>query len=260
MRALVTGSHGTVGQALSARLCADGHDVTAWDRQRAAVDDEVAARQLLESVRPDVIFHLAIASQPTGVENEGWCVNVEWPELLARLTAAAGIRLVFTSTAMVFSDDARGPFTVAAKPDAHEGYGYEKRIAEQRVRAVNAGAVIARLGWQIGDASGSNNMIDFLERNQREHGCVRASTKWLPACSFLPDTADVLMRLAQAPARTYHIDANERWTFHEIALALSELHGRQWQVEPTDDFVYDQRLVDEHICTRSLATRLSLPD
>ena len=63
-------------------------------------------------MRPDVVFHLAIASQPTGIENEGWRVSVEWSARLAEAGAAAGAHFVFTSTAMVFSNDARGPFTI----------------------------------------------------------------------------------------------------------------------------------------------------
>lgn len=81
---------------------------------------------------------------------------------------------------MVFTDDAVGPFTPESVPDAREGYGFEKYTAEQQIRQANPDAVIARLGWQIGAAPGSNNMIDFLAKQD----VVRASEKWFPACSF----------------------------------------------------------------------------
>jgi dTDP-4-dehydrorhamnose reductase len=52
------------------------------------------------------------------------------------------------------------------------------------------------------------------------------------------------------------LDSNERWTFYEIARALSARHGGRWQVEPSEDFVFDQRMRDERIQLPSLKERL----
>jgi dTDP-4-dehydrorhamnose reductase len=54
---------------------------------------------------PDVLYHLAIASQSTGRgPNESWQVNYEWSSELAWITRSLGVRRVFASTATVFSD------------------------------------------------------------------------------------------------------------------------------------------------------------
>lgn len=256
MKALVTGARGTVGGALARALARDGHQVVAWDRARVPIDDYHVMERFVRDTAPDVIFHLAIASQPTGRDRESWLVNYEWPSELAWIARVLDVALVFTSTAMVFSDQARGPFTRDSVPDAREGYGFEKRCAEERVRYQNPAARIVRLGWQIGDAPGSNNMIDFFDRNQAQHGCVRASTRWHPATSFLDDTAAALLQIATMPADLYLLDANTSWTFHDIARALSRRHGDRWNIEPTDDFVYDQRMHDPRIRMPSLAERL----
>ena len=34
---------------------------------------------------------------------------------------------------------------------------------------------------------------------------------------------------------------------YEIACALNERHGRRWKIVPTDDFVFDQRLIDPRV-------------
>ncbi len=256
MRALITGARGTVGQALQAVLRARGVEVVAWDRAAVAVDDYAAMHQFIKGVAPDVLFHLAIGSQPTGQANESWLVNYQWPSELAWITRELGVRMVFTSSVMVFTDDAVGPFTVDTPPDAATGYGYEKRQAEARVRAQNPDAVVVRLGWQIGERSGSNNMLDFFERQMRDAGRITASDRWYPACSFLLDTATALATLAAGAPGLYQINSNTGWTFFDIASALNVAHGGRWQVIATSDFVYDQRMRDERLAVPPLSARL----
>lgn len=257
MNAVVTGANGTVGSVLKTLLEKRGDRVVGWDRAAVSVDDPRAMEEFLQKTDPEVLFHLAIPSKSTGRDNEGWIVNVEWPTHLARITKRRNIPLVFTSSVMVFTDAAKGPFTIDSVPDAKEGYGFEKRTAEARVREANADARIVRLGWQIGTTVGSNNMIDFLERKMREDGRIQASRRWLTACSFLEDTAGALARLANMPPGLYQLDSNERWSFFEIVSALKRHRGAHWNVEPSDDFVYDQRMIDPRPAMPSLCERLS---
>lgn len=261
MRALITGANGTVGARLCERLRADGKEAHAWDRSRAPVDDYWRMEAFVREVAPDVLFHLAIASKPTGRPGESWLVNYEWPSELAWIARQLGVRFVFTSTAMVFSDDARGPFTIASAPDAKEGYGYEKRRAEERVFYQNPEARVVRLGWQMDDRPEGNTMTAALESQMKSNnGLVRASSRWYPACSFLADTVDALRRAAEAPPGLYMADSNERWTYYEIARALSARLGGRFRVEATEDFVFDQRLLDARLGLPSLKERLpSLP-
>ncbi len=256
MKALITGARGTVGTVLSQTLTNEGHTVVAWDRSQVPIDDYHAMESFVRAQAPDVIYHLAIASLSTGKHNEGWLVNYEWASELAWIAKIVGTKLIFTSTVMVFSNDMQGPFTRDSVPDAPAGYGYEKRRAEERVREQNPDATIVRLGWQIGDRAGSNNMIDFFDRQQRDHGHVSASTQWYPATSFLQDTAASLAALVDKPAGLYMIDSNDRWNFFQIASALNRRHGTQWDIVPTEDFVYDQRMKDDELVVTKLGERL----
>ena len=255
--ALVTGLGGTVGRALGARLRRDGVSVIGWDRSAVPIDQYHAMDAFIAEAAPDVVVNLAIASALTGRTNEAWLVNHEWPSELAWICRQRAIRFVHASTAMVFSGAATGPFTPASIPDATEGYGHQKRSSEARVHHQNPDALVVRLGWQIGDQSGSNNMIDYLEREMRAHGHVRASTRWLPACSFLDDTADAIARLLVAAPGCYMIDANTGWTFFEIARALAAHHGGRWTIVETDDLVQDQRMIDPRVTVAPLSARLA---
>ncbi|MEQ8675185.1 MAG: sugar nucleotide-binding protein [Aggregatilineales bacterium] len=256
MKALITGASGAVGTGLLKVLKGAGIKTAVWNRKKVPIDDYWAMEAFIKKTKPDVLFHLATASQPTGRDNESWLVNYEWTSELAWITRQLGIRFVFTSSVMVFSDDAPGPFTLESVPDAREGYGYEKYQAEQRALYQNPDAIIARLGWQIGDSAGSNNMVDNLTRQMDEQGVIHASRKWLPACSFINDTATALMALSELEGGVYLVNANTSWTFYDIVSALNVLHGNHWHVEPNDDFVYDQRMIDTRVPIPPLDHRL----
>jgi dTDP-4-dehydrorhamnose reductase len=258
-RALLTGATGTVGQALEAELLDAGWKVTRWDRRAVPIDDYAAMEAFVRATGAHVLYHLAIASRPTGKAGETWAVNFEWTSELAWICRVLELRFVFLSTAMVFSDAAVGPFTVTSTPDAREGYGYEKRMAEERVAYQNPHAQVVRLGWQLGER-GENTMQRFFARQHAEQQVVRASTRWLPACSFVEDTAAALRRLTASSPGLYMLDSNERWTFFDIARAVIAAGGQPWQVVATEDFVYDQRLRDPRPGMPSLRARLpSLP-
>jgi len=258
MKAVITGANGTVGSALCRYLTAQGIEVVKWDRSAVPIDNYHAMQQFLRDEKPDTLFHLATPSQPTGRENETWFVNYEWTSELAWITRILNIRFVFTSSVMVFTDKAIGPFNICSTPDATVGYGYEKLMAERRVFYQNPKAVVARLGWQIGEPDGSNNMVDYLQREMKEHGVIRASTEWLPACAVLSDTAQILNELAQAKPGLYLVDANRRWSFYEIVTALNDLHDFGWKIQKSSHFKFDQRMIDERVKIPTLDTHLPM--
>jgi dTDP-4-dehydrorhamnose reductase len=256
LKAIITGASGTVGRALVHEIEAQGGTAIPWKRDQTPLDDYAAMEAFVRQHQPDSLFHLAVPSQSTGRVDEGRLVNIQWTGELAWICRQLGVRFVFTSTVMVYTDHAVGPFTPDTPPDAAEGYGYEKRQAEDRAFYQNPETVVARLGWQIGEAAGSNNMIDFFERQMQEKGQIDASRRWYPACSFVADTASALIQLATMPAGLYLVNSNTRWTFDEIALALNEKHGNRWKVVPNDDFVYDQRMIDPRVPIAPLNERL----
>lgn len=243
MRALVTGSNGTVGNVLCHRLARARWELVRWDRGEVPIDDYDRMEAFVRRERPDVLFHLAVASQPTAgtiAPGQSWQVNHEWTSELAWITRKLDIGFVFTSTVMVFTDERPGPYTIASRPNAQHGYGMEKRRAEERVFAQNPKAKVARLGWQIGENLEGNQMAAWLAQRPE----VRASARWIPACSFLEDTAQALLDIAQARPGLYHVDANEGWSFFDLACALRERHQTGWTIEPTWAWAYDQRLLD----------------
>lgn len=263
-RALITGARGTVGLALTRELERLGAQVICWDRQQVGLDDYAQMEAFVAQIKPEVIFHLAIASSPTGRSGESWHVNVHWTHELAWIARQHNARFVFASTAMVFTDELPGPYTPQSIPDAAHGYGYEKLVAEQVCFKQHPSPIIARLGWQISSLHTptlGNTMFahlkDLYERSPDGH--IRASTKWLPACSFLEDTVAALIALADlsTPSGIYMIDSNKRGvTFAQLAGALAERFAQPWRITPTEEYIHDQRMLDPRVTLATLTERL----
>ena len=234
MKWLITGLGGTLPPVLARTARQAGADVLGWDRSQVPPDDAHASRAWLERERPTAIAHLATGS-------------AEWAGRLAAYGAERGIPFVFTSSAMVFDHDPDGPHAPHDDRTARDDYGQYKIACEDAVLSAYPEASVVRIGWQIDGEQAGNNMLMALDAWQRDQGRVAASTLWRPACSFMGDTADALVRLLLAPGTgVHHLDSNagEGHTFYAVACALRDAFGREaWQVEPNEAYAHDQRLV-----------------
>jgi len=263
-RILVTGGNGTVGKALRVVAERTGHQVTSWDRRVVRYGDESAMMRYLAEQSPDVVVNLAIASQDDAQSRmNARDINVDFPALLGKLCEARKIRFLHTSSVMVFENSGNGPFKLDSTPAASEGYGREKRIAEERIAAECAHAIVARLGWQIGEDLSGNTMSHYLAEAMQNKHEIAASDRWIPACSFVMDTAAILLQLAMLPEQgrqTFHIDGNRGWSFFEIATALSSYLKQAWKIRRDDSFVFDQRMVSDLVDHCDLSRRIPLRD
>lgn len=244
---LITGLNGTLAPHVARVLGAQGQAVVAWDRHRTPPDDALAAGAFLAATRPQGIFHLAIGSEA-------------WAAQLARHAADHGVPFVLTSTAMVFHHDPNGPHRPHDPRTSQEGYGQLKIRTEDAVQAANPHAVLARIGWQMDPGGQGNNMVAHLDAQQAEHGRIRASRHWIPACSFMADTARALVALAQeGAAGPVHLDSNahDALPFPDVVRRLARTLERPWQVEETEDYHHDQRLLDATERLPRLSERLS---
>ncbi len=240
MKAIVTGISGTVAPFLYNELKRRDIEVEIWDREKNSIDSKESVFEYIRHVQPDLFFHMA-----TG--------PVDWAGYIAEATKDLKIRLIFTSSVSVFSEDGTGPYTVESIPDAEDDYGRYKIECENAVRSADPHAIIARLGWQIGSSAGSNNMMDFLIKAQKEKGFIEASSKWYPSCSFLEDTAVALADMAlNLPSGTYLLNANTKYSFLEIVEHLRNLHGMQWDIREITTFIRDDRMFDDRATIRKL--------
>lgn len=243
MRAIITGAHGTVAPAIELALVRAGFAVVRWDRSRVPIDDGDASRAFIALARPDWFFHVATGSPA-------------WAEAVARLCASQGVKFLFTSSVSVYADTQSGPLSVDVTPQPNDDYGLYKLECEHRVLSANPEATVVRLGWQIGNVPGTNTMVDFLHRLHVRHGVIEASTNWVPACSFLDDTASAIVDATTHESDVYLFDGNPGLSLFEIAERLGRIDGRGWQVRPTELPFRNNQMLDRRIRVASITERL----
>ena len=244
-RTLLTGMNGTVAPVLARELRARGGQVIAWDRAAVPPHEEQAVEAFIGASRATALVHCGMG-------------DPRWAEHMAACCARRGMSFLYTGSVSVYGHHQEGPHTVHAVPEPQDDYGRYKLECERRVRAAFPGAHIVRLGWQIALRAGGNQMVDFLARQQTEHGRIEASTRWLQACSFLDDTARVLADvLERFPPGLYHLDGNPGWNFHRLACALNRAMGGPWIVQPCQGLRLNNMVRDERLPSVSIEARLT---
>ena len=246
-KVLLTGMNGTVAPAIAEELRRRGCEVVAWDRGAVSPDDREAVAQFVREVKPSALVHCAMGSP-------------QWAEDMARVCAEEGSKFLYVSSASVYGTQQQGPFTIEDTPEPSDDYGRYKLECEQRVCAANEQAIVVRIGWQIALRRGGNNMVEHLAQKQEEHGHIPASTEWFPACSFLEDTARALVgALETCPSGLYLLDGNPGWSFYRIACAVNQAMASGWEVRESQDFRWNNRMVDKNLKIPAITTVLGRP-
>lgn len=242
MKVILTGFTGTLAPYVQKALLEKGYEVVLWNRHDVSTEDQTRINRFIEKEKPDYFFHLA-----TGPE--------AWIERILIALKPVGTTFLFTSTESVFDQTQEGPFTVDTEPRSTSDYGSYKIACEKLIRKTfQDRAYIVRLGWQIGLHPEKNNMLAYLVRE----GTVHASDEWIPSTSFMPDTADALVRIIETcPPGTYHVDGNaENWSFFQIASALRDAFDLPVQVVKDNRLWHNNRLLSERVLTKSIQDRL----
>ncbi|MCG6200509.1 sugar nucleotide-binding protein [Psychromonas antarctica] len=245
-RLLITGLNGTVAPVVANLFKNKGWDIIAWDRSLADPENTTQSAAFFDQYSPDAVCHLAMGSE-------------SWAGWLAEKTKQKSIPYLFTSTAMVFANKPNGPFTIDRDRTANEQYGQYKIRCEDRIWQHNPDAMIARLGWQIGETAGGNNMLEHCHQQMQQNNAIEASTRWFPACSLIRVTAQIIYQLIERnEPGLYHIDSNteEKLSFYELLQKLNQHHNAQWLINSSEAFEYDQRLLDNRIKVPSISASL----
>lgn len=247
MPTLITGISGTVAPVLADELTRRGHRCIPWTRADTPIDSPDAVRAFIAQHDPDWICHIA-----TGPP--------DWAGWIAECCADSGIGLLWAGSVSVFGDRHTPPFTIDMPPDATDDYGRYKIDCERRILAANPRAIVARLGWQIGPAPGSNTMTDYLARQAAAGaGRIEASRRWIPSCAMLGHSAAAMADLIERhQPGIYHLEGNRAGlSLFDIAARLAAARGEAWTIIPTDTPIRDNRMADPRITMGQVADALT---
>jgi dTDP-4-dehydrorhamnose reductase len=154
-RMLVTGAGGMVGSYVPAVF--QDYDLVLTNRIEGMphldVREPPAVMQMVAEVKPDVVLHLAAATDVDRCEQEpewAYHTNVIGTQNVVLACQAFDITMVYISTAGVFWGDKPAPYTEFDVPKPANVYGESKLAGEHIVSSLLRHYYIVRAGWMIG--------------------------------------------------------------------------------------------------------------
>lgn len=241
-KVFVTGAAGVVGGYV-AQVFSD-HELVLTDshgdHERLDIRDPLACRRAVVAARPDVVIHLAAATDVDRCEQDpdlAFGTNAIGTQNVALAAREAGAVLVYVSTAGVFSGDkADAPYTEFDEPGPANVYGESKLAGERIVQSLLDRYYICRAGWMVGggakDRKFIGKLVEIIESGTNE---LRAVDDKFGTPTYAKDLATGIKSLLETGYfGLYHlVNAGGACTRYDIARALVEILGREeLTVEP----------------------------
>jgi dTDP-4-dehydrorhamnose reductase len=238
-RVLITGVSGFLGSNLALHFQREGwlvwgthhaHAAAFKDIQERVLDicvpDEIA--RVLDEAKPDAVIHAAAMAAPDDCAADLPAtrqINVQGPRLMAEACAARGIKLVFTSSDLVFAGDK--PFQVETDAPSPLGvYGKSKADAEIEVLGASgcrplAARMALMYGWGRGVAKGRNLAEKWL-RTLLTGGRAQSFTDQFRTALYVEDACIALRLAIEKDLRgILHVAGPERVSRYDLAVNLA---------------------------------------
>ena len=254
MRYLVTGAAGFIGSLLTEELIAAGHEVTAVDaftdfydrrlkEENAAgfpvVPTDLSSEQLdLSGV--DGVFHLA--GRPGARSFTDFAAYLRDNELASQrvfeAAAAAGVRVVFSSSSSVYGDAASYPTPETTPPAPRSPYGVTKLACEQLAdvyrEELGLDVVILRYFTVYGPRQRPDMFLARVVRALTEGGEIVVYGDGSQSRSFTY-VADVVRATIEAmgsaaPGRVYNVGGGDEASVAEVIALLERIASRKASV------------------------------
>lgn len=168
-RIVVTGAAGMVGSYVPTVFTDDELVLTGRQGAEVVLDvrDPEAVRRVIGQARPEVVLHLAAATDVDRCEQDpDWAYhcNALGTQNVATACLESGAQLVYLSTAGVFWGDKPDPYTEFDVPRPANIYGRSKLAGEQIVASLLPRAYIVRAGWMVGGGDKDKKFVGKIAR------------------------------------------------------------------------------------------------
>lgn len=155
MRILVTGCSGLPGRDILRLAESRGFSCRGVDTPEFDVADSAEVIRLVEDYAPDAVIHCPSYTSVDKAESEpATCAGINGFGTLtiARAAVRVGAKLLFLSTAQVFSGEGESPNAVSAPYGPRNVYGMSMVQAEDAVRSLLTRYFIVRTGTLFGNS------------------------------------------------------------------------------------------------------------
>jgi dTDP-4-dehydrorhamnose reductase len=216
MKILLTGKNGQVGFELQRALATLG-EVFAVDVAECNLADENAIRQLVQSIKPDIIVNPAAYTAVDKAESEpelAYAINARAPGVFGEEAVNLGAWVVHYSTDYVFDGTKQGIYTESDETNPQSVYGRSKREGELALQSSGAKHLILRTSWVVGAHGGNFAKTMLRLATDRDSLNVVADQFGAPtSAALLADLTAQLIRqreregCATFPYGIYHVVA-----------------------------------------------------
>ena len=233
MKMFVTGASGMTGSYAPAVF--DDFDLTLSDHAGSPVIldicDSAAVRDAFEAVRPDVVLHLAAATDVDRCEQEperAYRHNALGTENVALACREFDVLLVYVSTAAVFSGDKPEPYVEYDDTNPISFYARSKLAGEHSVASMLERYYIVRAGWMVGGGARDKKFVGKLAQMMFEgHSEIKAVNDKIGSPTYAKDfLAGIKAILPTEHYGLFHMVNEGKCTRCDVAEAIKRGLGK----------------------------------
>ncbi len=231
---LVTGAGGMVGSYV--REAFTDYDMVSTDIVEGFgpmdIRDPAATKKAVEMTRPDVVLHLAAATDVDRCEQDpDWAfhTNAVGTQNIALACQALDVVLVYISTAGVFWGDKADPYTEFDVPNPANVYGQSKLAGEHIVTSLLRRYYIVRAGWMIGGGKRDKKFVSKIASLILEgKNPLQIVSDKIGTPTYAKDMLIGIHRLLETGYYgLYHMANKGVCSRYDVALELRKIIGRQ---------------------------------
>ena len=223
---LLTGVNGQVGYELQRSLSSLGK-VHALDRSQLDLSNPDNIRQVVQSIKPDLIVNPAAYTAVDKAESEpelANAINAIAPRILAEEAQKLGIAMVHYSTDYVYDGTKQSPYIETDATNPLSIYGKTKLAGEDAILATGVPHLILRTSWVYG-ARGKNFMNTIIRlASERESLSIVADQFGAPTSSrgIAVATVNALANWSDDKSGIYHLTCGGSTSWHGFTQAIVE--------------------------------------
>jgi dTDP-4-dehydrorhamnose reductase len=242
MKLFVTGAGGMVGSYVREVFSASELVLTDIIPGNESLDvrDAPAVSAAMQRARPDVVLHLAAATDVDRCEREPeWAhaSNAAGTRNVALACQSIDVPLVYISTGGVFDGEKREAYVESDTPNPLNVYAIAKLAGERAVAELLPRSYIVRAGWMMGGGARDTKFVGkVVELVAAGRTPLRAVADMTGTPTYAKDLLSGIARLlATERYGVYHMGNEGVCTRYDMALALRDALGRpDVRVDPVD--------------------------
>lgn len=243
MISLILGAEGMVGHALARKI---PNAVLGTHDDMDITDYEVMFK-VFSKHRPDIVY------LPAGITNVDKCedpstdrANIHGAIQVARLCDMFGTKLIYFSSAYVFSGISMVPYTEHDITNPAQRYGHQKVIVERMLIESNINCVIIRTVGVFGEGPKNKNYVKQVIKSIRRGEKFISPTDQMMNPISVTDLATISIVLGMARSGVFHVAGDTCMTKYEFARMVAAYFGKEKSIEGVTSRKLDQAAVRPH--------------